>query len=178
MTTNDDFNTPESKGVSRRTLMKGAAWAVPVIAVASASPAFAASPDSPVDPSAVPGTFCQHSNAKQYHGVFRFNNTVGVPVTVTLGTWVVPGDNTQTLNARFSVNGSLEAERDIPAGTHDFYIDGTGASDNANGVSTVYYDWSYVKDGVTYSGSSTISAPASGVNCNSTPPQPTGPAPH
>lgn len=35
--------TEESKGLSRRTLMKGAAWAVPVVAVAAAVPAYAAS---------------------------------------------------------------------------------------------------------------------------------------
>lgn len=33
--------------VSRRTLAKGAAWAVPVVAIASAAPAFAASPEPP-----------------------------------------------------------------------------------------------------------------------------------
>lgn len=42
----NDFGNDASapKGVTRRTVVKGAAWAVPVIAVASAAPAFAASP--------------------------------------------------------------------------------------------------------------------------------------
>jgi len=35
--------TPSTSGVSRRTIVKGAAWAVPVITVASAVPAMAAS---------------------------------------------------------------------------------------------------------------------------------------
>lgn len=44
MTNNEDFGASEPKGISRRTMVKGAAWAVPVIAVGSAAPAFAASP--------------------------------------------------------------------------------------------------------------------------------------
>lgn len=39
--------TPTATGVSRRTLVKGAAWAVPVIALAAPVPAFAASRCSP-----------------------------------------------------------------------------------------------------------------------------------
>lgn len=39
--------TPTATGVSRRTLMKGAAWAVPVIALAAPVPAFAASRCTP-----------------------------------------------------------------------------------------------------------------------------------
>jgi hypothetical protein len=39
----EDFGTTEPKGISRRTVTKAMAWAVPVIAVASAAPAFAAS---------------------------------------------------------------------------------------------------------------------------------------
>ena len=42
MTSNTSGFTP-----SRRTLVKGAAWSVPVVAVAGAAPAFASSPPIP-----------------------------------------------------------------------------------------------------------------------------------
>ena len=43
MSENKDLGQSEPRGVSRRTVTKAMAWSVPVIAVASASPAFAAS---------------------------------------------------------------------------------------------------------------------------------------
>jgi len=42
--TENDYEDSEQKGVSRRTVTKAMAWAVPAIAVATAAPAFAASP--------------------------------------------------------------------------------------------------------------------------------------
>lgn len=44
MKANETTSAPTPSGVSRRTVVKGAAWAVPVVAVASAVPAMAASP--------------------------------------------------------------------------------------------------------------------------------------
>lgn len=41
--------SPEHSGVNRRTVMKGAAWTVPVIMVASAAPAMASSPPVIID---------------------------------------------------------------------------------------------------------------------------------
>jgi hypothetical protein len=43
MSKNEDLGDTEPRGISRRTVAIGAAWAVPVIALATASPAFAAS---------------------------------------------------------------------------------------------------------------------------------------
>ena len=48
MKANETTSAPAPSGVSRRTVVKGAAWAVPVVAVASAVPAMAASPCEPV----------------------------------------------------------------------------------------------------------------------------------
>ena len=39
--------TEQTAGISRRTIAKGAAWAVPVVAVAAAAPAMAASGGPP-----------------------------------------------------------------------------------------------------------------------------------
>lgn len=76
----NDFEIDASapKGVSRRTVVKGAAWAVPVIAVASAAPAFAASPERR------PGDHCY---AGAYAGnAFRFyvNQPTNVNDTITI----------------------------------------------------------------------------------------------
>jgi len=49
--------TEQTAGISRRTIAKGAAWAVPVVAVAAAAPAMAASGGPPTF---TPGTACKN----------------------------------------------------------------------------------------------------------------------
>lgn len=56
----------EKSGISRRTVVKGTAWAVPAVVAASATPAFAASQDGPKF-----GDHCKHSGGGSGN-VFRF----------------------------------------------------------------------------------------------------------
>jgi hypothetical protein len=68
MSKNEELGDTEPRGISRRTVAIGAAWAVPVIALATASPAYAASTCTPVfslggDSCKCPG---QGQNNKQY----------------------------------------------------------------------------------------------------------------
>jgi len=55
------MTTESRKGISRRSLVKGAAWAVPAVAVAAAAPAFAASA-GPVLPVIDLGLACKQGN--------------------------------------------------------------------------------------------------------------------
>lgn len=174
-----EANAP--KRVTRRTIAKGAAWTVPAVVVAAPAASAATSPPDPVDPEASPGTFCQHSNVNRYHGVFCFNNTAGVPVTVTLGTWTVPG-GTDGVSGLFNVDGALVATRVIPTGQHCYYVDSTVTSPMANGIGSIDYTWSYTLPGapnpVTYTGSGTMIGEATGVNCASVGTQPNQAPPH
>jgi hypothetical protein len=68
-------------GVSRRTVVKGAAWTVPAIAVAAAAPAIAA---TPLVTFAV-GLACKHpGNPKHYHFNLDVTNNGSVTTTVTI----------------------------------------------------------------------------------------------
>ncbi|GGN08728.1 hypothetical protein GCM10009721_40720 [Terrabacter tumescens] len=54
--TREHVRTPQRRGVSRRTVTRGAAWSVPAVVVASAAPAIAASGPSPTN---AVGTACK-----------------------------------------------------------------------------------------------------------------------
>lgn len=85
----------ERAGVSRRTVMKGAAWSVPVVMVATAAPAMAYS-----GPIQFSGTACKHSGASDGNDVkqdYHFEFTVTVPsgpcVNVTINSVAIGGVN-------------------------------------------------------------------------------------
>jgi hypothetical protein len=68
-------------GVSRRAIVKGAAWTVPAIAVAAAAPAIAA---TPLVTFAI-GLACKHpGNPKHYHFNLEVTNNGSVTTTVTI----------------------------------------------------------------------------------------------
>lgn len=81
-------------GPSRRTVVAAAAWSVPVIAVASAAPAMAASPGVITFD---PGQACKHPGQSQrpfnqdYHFVITVKNTTGEDVTVTITQMLIDG---------------------------------------------------------------------------------------
>lgn len=76
---------------SRRTLVKGAAWSVPVVAVAGTTPAYAASPPVVVEPD-YSSSACKHpGNPKWYHFNFCFTNNSDEDVTVLLDSMTVNG---------------------------------------------------------------------------------------
>jgi hypothetical protein len=93
---------------TRRTLVRGAAWTAPVIAVAAAAPAFAASQPITCAPTAECKQPGEGSNTKDY--VVRLNCTSTTPITKVEvfdnkekvwisaspngdGTWTAPGFN-------------------------------------------------------------------------------------
>lgn len=73
-------------GVSRRTLAKGAAWAVPAVTIAAAAPAYAVSGNPPLVTGGqafkMPGNSCAQAgatgNRKAYLFTFRLVNTTGL----------------------------------------------------------------------------------------------------
>jgi hypothetical protein len=103
---------------TRRTVVKGAAWAVPVITVASAAPAAAASP--PVDPEFI-GTFCKHpGNPKWYHVNMKWTNLdPNYSVTVTLNTLTV---GAETRQAYFEGDTLPPPNQDQTTGVKDLTI--------------------------------------------------------
>lgn len=88
------MSTQQTGGPSttRRTLVKGAAWSVPVVAVAGAAPAMAASQDVTFDnlgqACKLPGASCQKEVGvtKGYAVALRFCTNVRGTVTVDFGT--------------------------------------------------------------------------------------------
>jgi hypothetical protein len=85
MSKNEELGDTEPRGISRRTVAIGAAWAVPVIALATASPAFAASNGI----ISLSGTGCKlPGNSQSVYKGYVFNmtasNTTNSPVTVTI----------------------------------------------------------------------------------------------
>jgi len=80
-----DKNATRPSGVSRRTVVKGAAWAVPAITVASAVPAVASSGEFLT----LTGSGCKQpgnsqSNYKGYVFKLTASNTTSSPVTITI----------------------------------------------------------------------------------------------
>lgn len=86
-----------SRGPSRRTLVKGAAWSVPVVAVAGAAPAHAASPGqvilTQVAACKSPGNSCK-TFKKGYIFTFNVTSTWSCPVNVLSGTFTVLSGST------------------------------------------------------------------------------------
>lgn len=81
-------------GISRRTLTKGAAWAVPAVLVAQATPAFAASPGK----LQVTGNACKlpgNSNPTYKGNVFGLTatNSFNSPISITITSIVLAGSN-------------------------------------------------------------------------------------
>ena len=158
--------------VTRRTVIRGAAWSLPVIAVAVATPFATASTTggstevpgggstpgtggtAPIVPSYQTGSFCKHpGNPKYYHGTFSFENTTSAPIVLTLTSMLVNGTSK---DAKFSVNNRLVSTYTVPAKTKiSLYVDAGLFDDSANGTATLSF--AYAAAGVTRTGS--VSAP-------------------
>lgn len=77
-----ETDQPEPTGVSRRTVAKAMAWAVPVIAIASPAPAFAVSGDAPT---VCPGVGCKlpGSSCLEAFGVLDGSKGFAFPLQIT-----------------------------------------------------------------------------------------------
>lgn len=83
-------------GVSRRTVVAGAAWTVPAIVVASAAPAMAATPVVTIGT----GIACKHPGAgdeKHYHFNLIVTNNGGITSTVTITNIILIPTSGQTV---------------------------------------------------------------------------------
>jgi hypothetical protein len=132
-------STSSTSRPARRTLVKGAAWSVPAIAVATQAHAQTGSPPIIVEPQGgaackFPGASC--SPYKQaYRFVFCFTNQSAENITVTFPLIELPqGTNTTPIPG--SVN--------VPAGAVNlcFYIIADEQGSSANGQGTLFYEYS------------------------------------
>ncbi len=130
----------ERSGINRRTVMKGAAWSVPVIMVATSAPAIAQS--RPIEPSFTPGTFCKHpGEPKWYHAVFCFKNSTLANITVTVDNLDING---VVRDARVSIGGALADDFVVNAGTtRCMYVDAGLYSNSANGSAILSFHYTY-----------------------------------
>lgn len=144
MTQND-----QATGISRRTVTKAMAWAVPAIAVVAAVPAHAASNEPPVifDPEGISttckstgaGKGCCPPNHYQFNLVFKNNGNVSYDVTIKAGeAEAVP-------NGCPTVYGPPADESiTIAAGQAGTIVVCAGESDcNAQGTMTVNFTYTY-----------------------------------
>jgi hypothetical protein len=122
-------------GISRRTVVKGAAWSVPAIVVATAAPAMAATPIVTIGV----GLACKHPGAgdeKHYHFELTVTNNGGATTTVTITEMVlVPTsgqDVTFTEPAPFTV-GAHSSECIV--------VDSNITTNSSNGTLLVSYEF-------------------------------------
>lgn len=158
MTTNEDQTTGQLPSkISRRTLAAGAAWSVPVIAVASAAPAYAVS-GSVIS---FTGTACKHPGGSQgdydqdYH--YELLITPPVPCASIVITDVSMGTSAGNATSRsFCINSvgappgagctnfsTGDVSLGCVAGQRILHVDGNNSSNN-------YIAITYEVDGVEY----------------------------
>ena len=123
------------RGVSRRTVVAGAAWSVPAVVVASAAPAMAATPIVTVGS----GVACKHPGAadeKHYHFNLIVTNNGGTTTTVTITNIIL--DPTSGQNVQFDE----PAPFDVAA--HDsacMPVDSQITTNSSQGTLIVDYDY-------------------------------------
>lgn len=132
----------DKSGINRRTVMKGAAWSVPVIMVATAAPAMAASPPVFVD---AWGPFCKHPGEnpndplrRLYHLNVSWDSTFPVPKLVTIISVTVNGVTFSGPDYDAVGGGVTPQSFVIPANANNydvvFHVGRTDDSANANVV--------------------------------------------
>lgn len=142
-----------SRGVSRRSITKGVAWAAPVVAVAAAAPFAAASYDTPPigfeseSACKFPGNSTTDC-FKAYRFVLSVTNPVGFPITLNIISVTEDGQfsgNFTVMNA-FS---DLESGTVIPVGGAQKYTLVVGESKNSANTSAkicMTYTYSYTNN--------------------------------
>lgn len=118
---------------ARRTIVKGAAWAVPAIAVAA--PALAAGASQPISTIGC-GNVCKHpGEPKYYHFIFCFSNTADEPITVYIDSMNINGVvRNANVNCPAAEAGCTGEEFVIPANsTVCKHVDAGTYDNSANG---------------------------------------------
>jgi hypothetical protein len=120
-------------GVSRRTVVAGAAWTVPAIVVASAAPAMAATPIVTIGI----GVGCKHpGNPKRYHFNLLVTNNGGTTTTVTITDIVLLPTSGQNVTFPDPVPFDVGAKQ-----TECIVVDSNLTTNSANGTLQVSYDY-------------------------------------
>ena len=91
--------------VSRRSVARGAAWSVPLVAVGVAAPAFAAS--APVPTPVVTGCQCS-SGGKKYRVILNFTQSSTTSYSITAITVSIPSE---------TITGTTPTTASVPTGT-------------------------------------------------------------
>lgn len=122
--------------MKRRTVVKGAAWAAPVVTMGVAAPIAAATPP-PVIPTLDPNGFCKHpGNPKRYHIGISWENTLTCDTTVTVTNITVTPTSGQVVT--FPALGSFT----VSAGTTTTQVyDSNLTTNSANGTVNVQYTY-------------------------------------
>lgn len=122
------MTTNSSNGLSRRTVVIGAAWAVPAIVVASAAPALAAS-----GPVVLTGRACKdpgNQGNKSYYFEVKLTNTTSSTVTYTFTQISINGETTTVTPKTVDVSSGQ---------TKTVVLTAAGLSDSANGTAKLDY---------------------------------------
>jgi hypothetical protein len=167
---NEPIGSEAPNGVSRRTVTKAMAWAVPVIAVSAAVPAYAASRIN----FNLNGLGCKlpgNSNGifKGYAFALTINNDSTVPITITITQITLNGDDlgqTGLVNlvpspATFDQNPfTLDPGEDLT----DAALITQNAANSSNGTLTITYN---INGGASTTVSATVNAapPINGASC-------------
>jgi hypothetical protein len=134
---------PEKSGISRRTVTKAMAWAVPVIAVAAPAPAFAASGPPPT---ICPGVGCKLPGASCDGAVPGLDGTKGFifPIRITnndccksivlLAITIDP-----FAGKTFTVINALPSGSLAPGASVDYSVYANGSNSTTNGGSSVMH---------------------------------------
>lgn len=147
-----EYEQPETKGISRRTIVKGAAWAVPAIAIAAPVPAFAGASQGTIELTGgackLPGnsSFPYNTNGAVY--LMRVTNTTNSSSTITITEVERSGSiNTNVVFSVVRLTGAgtcctqLGNTFTVNANSSDLFALVTGGWDNSsNGMLTVHYN--------------------------------------
>ncbi|GAB2898636.1 hypothetical protein [Neomicrococcus lactis] len=136
-----------SRGVSRRSITKGVAWAAPVVAVATAAPFAAASHHEPPPPVSVAGKSCKTGGnsgtiTKGFYGQFSVTNNTGASLTYTITSFLSAAQvltNVQVMPITSTDWSGKSTTFTVPnGGTTTFLIRGSG-HDSGNTSFTMNY---------------------------------------
>ncbi|WP_404430602.1 hypothetical protein LG299_12225 [Microbacterium lacus] len=124
-----EFDTPDPKGVSRRTVTKAMAWSLPVIAVATTAPGAAASIPPPPPPPDFNFADACATVGNTNNGCADLARTSQVPFTVTNPAG--NGDLLFQITAMNVVNGNVPGiPQNNSFGVHGIYLQNAAGSDN------------------------------------------------
>lgn len=124
-----------ARGTSRRSIVKGAAWAAPVVAISTIAPAYATSPDEPIDVVLGAGSCKQTAGSKRYQLELHFENKSGYDIEYVVTSLTVTPNSGSTIT--FTLDGERKFIAEGGTDTDTFVSDRSG--DLANGTAAITY---------------------------------------